>query len=257
MHHSPCLFPPGVAVVIGGSGGVGRAICEKLAAQGCDVALSYRGNHSAAEAAADAVRRHGRQALCLPLTLTDDEQLAQAFAQIRQTLGPIHTLVNAAGANIPMRYLNQIQPAQFQDVIEGDLNGFYNLLHCALPYLRESQGAIVAVSSIGLRKWPKRDALSVVPKAGIEALLQGIAKEEGRFGVRANSVQLGVIEAGIFLRLTGVDFDPTWVESARENTALKRFGQAEDVAEAVCFLASNRAAYITGQALKLDGGFSI
>lgn len=251
------LFPPGIAVVIGGSGGVGRAICEKLAEQGSDVALSYRGNREAAERAAEAVRSRGRHALSLPLSLTDFSAVEQALARIRAECGPIHTVVNAAGANIPMRYLSQIAPGQFREVIEGDLNGFFNLAQAALPHLRESAGSIVAVSSIGLRRWPKRDALSVVPKAGIESLLQGIAKEEGRFGVRANSVQLGVIEAGIFLRLNGVDFAPDWVESARENTALKRFGQAEDVAEAVCFLASRRAAYITGQSLKLDGGYSI
>jgi NAD(P)-dependent dehydrogenase (short-subunit alcohol dehydrogenase family) len=99
--------------------------------------------------------------------------------------------------------------------------------------------------------------LSVAPKAAIEALVRGIASEEGRFGIRANSVALGVIEAGIFLRLEGVDFDPEWVEAARNNTALKRFGTAEEVANAVVFLASARASYVTGQMLVLDGGYSI
>ncbi len=113
------------------------------------------------------------------------------------------------------------------------------------------------ISSIGLQRWPNRDVLSVAPKAGIEALLTGIAKEEGRFGVRANSVQLGVIEAGVFLRLKGKDFDQQWLEAARQNTALKRFGCAEDVAHAVVFLASRQATYITGQAIKIDGGYSL
>jgi NAD(P)-dependent dehydrogenase (short-subunit alcohol dehydrogenase family) len=91
------------------------------------------------------------------------------------------------------------------------------------------------------------------PKAAIEALVRGIAREEGRFGVRANSVALGVIETGIFLRLAGKDFDQEWVEAARGNTALKRFGTAEEVADAVVFLASARASYVTGQTLVLDG----
>lgn len=254
---SPLLFPRGAALVVGGSGGVGRAICEALAAQGSDVALTYRGNREAAEAAAQAVRDRGRRAQAMALSLADSEALAHCLAEVAREFGAIHTVVNAAGASIPMRYISQITPGQFRDVIDGDLNGFFNLLHAALPHLRACAGSIVAVSSIGLQRWPKRDALSVVPKAGIESLLQGVAREEGRHGVRANSVQLGVIEAGLFLRLKGVDFDPEWVAAARDNTALKRFGTAQEVAEAVCFLASRRAAYITGQVLRLDGGFSV
>lgn len=99
--------------------------------------------------------------------------------------------------------------------------------------------------------------LSVAPKAAIEALVRGIASGEGHFRIRANSVALGVIEAGIFLRLKGKDFDREWVEAARSNTALKRFGTAEEVAHAVVFLASSRASYVTGQMLVLDGGYSI
>jgi len=81
--------------------------------------------------------------------------------------------------------------------------------------------------------------------------------EEGRFGVHANSVQLGVIDAGLFHRLKGKDFDDNWVAAATENTAVKRFGTAQDIAEAVLFLASRQAAYTTGQSLCLDGGFAL
>lgn len=87
--------------------------------------------------------------------------------------------------------------------------------------------------------------------------MQGVAREEGRYGVRANSVQLGVIDAGIFHRLKGKDFDARWAAAATENTALKRFGTAQDVAEAVLFLASRQSAYTTGLSLRLDGGFAL
>jgi len=87
--------------------------------------------------------------------------------------------------------------------------------------------------------------------------MQGVAREEGRYGVRANSVQLGVIDAGIFHRLQGKDFNADWVAAAAENTALKRFGSAEDVAQAVLFLASTQSAYTTGQSICVDGGFSL
>ena len=99
--------------------------------------------------------------------------------------------------------------------------------------------------------------LSVAPKAVIDALITGLAREEGRNGIRANSVQLGIIEAGIFLRIKDTEYDERYIEAAKNNTALKRLGSAEDVSDAVIFLSSNRANYITGQTIYLDGGFRI
>ena len=87
--------------------------------------------------------------------------------------------------------------------------------------------------------------------------INGIAKEEGRNNIRANSIQLGIIEAGIFLRIKGKDYDDRYIEAAKNNTALKKLGEAQDVADAVIFLASDRAKYITGQTLYLDGGYRI
>ena len=87
--------------------------------------------------------------------------------------------------------------------------------------------------------------------------MNGVAKEEGRNNIRANSIQLGIIEAGIFLRMKGKDYDERYIEAAKKNTALKRLGSAEEVADAVIFLSSNRAKYITGQTLYLDGGYRI
>src|SRR5690606_29601569 len=97
-----------------------------------------------------------------------------------------------------------------------------------------------------LHKWPERDALSVAPKAAIEWLIQGIAKEEGRFGIRANSVAIGVIETGIFLRLwEDGTFDEAWRDAVQAGLCLKRWGKPEEVAEAVAYLASSKAGYVT------------
>ena len=251
------MFANGAAVVIGGSGGIGQAICLSLAAAGCKVALSYRNKQAAAKSLVQQIENSGGQAICLPCDTLDTPAIEHFFQEAVRQYGAIHTLVNAAGTDIPMRFISEVTPQQWTEVINADLNGCFNLIHVALPYLRQNGGSIVQISSIGLQRWPQRDLLSVAPKAGIEALLQGVAREEGRYGIRANSVQLGVIEAGIFLRLKGKDFDENWLESAKQNTALKRFGTAEDVANAVVFLASDKAAYITGQCIKMDGGYSI
>ena len=100
--------------------------------------------------------------------------------------------------------------------------------------------------------------MSVAPKAAIEALITGIAKEEGRHNIRANTVLLGVIEAGMFLELTkqGV-FDDKWVEEVQKNLALKRWGKPEEIGYAAVFLASNRAAYVTGLRIPVAGGFGL
>ena len=106
--------------------------------------------------------------------------------------------------------------------------------------------------------WVERDVMSAAPKAAIESLIVGIAKEEGRNGIRANSVLLGVIEAGMFLELSqrGV-FDGQWTEEVQKTLALKRWGKPEEVAYAAVFLASSKAAYITGHRLSVTGGYAI
>jgi NAD(P)-dependent dehydrogenase (short-subunit alcohol dehydrogenase family) len=100
------------------------------------------------------------------------------------------------------------------------------------------------------------DILSTVPKAGIEALIRGIAREEGRYQIRANSVAPGIFDGGLFLRLKE-QVKPDFVEAMRRNTALRRFGTAEEVAKVAVFLASDAAAYVTGQQLAVDGGYSV
>lgn len=251
-------FPDGVAVVFGGSGGIGSAICEKLASQGADVALTCFGQTEKAKEVASRVRGFGRRASVHKVDVTSDAGVAAFFAEVKATFGRVHTIVHAVGSSIGQPYIGQVTPEEWRRVMDADVNGFFSVVHAGLPLLREGGGSFVYISSAGLARYPTGDILSVAPKGAIEQLLRGIAKEEGRFGVRANSVALGVIEAGMFPRLVASkDLSPEWLEAARRNIALRRFGTAEEVAESVCFLASSRAAYVTGQRLMLDGGYSV
>jgi NAD(P)-dependent dehydrogenase (short-subunit alcohol dehydrogenase family) len=187
----------------------------------------------------------------------EEAEVSAIVAQAVERFGEVHTLVHAAGSDIPMRFVSEMTPAEWRGVLEADATGCFHFVRALLPHLRKSKGSVVAVTSAGLARFPSRDILSVAPKAAIEALVRALAKEEGRFGVRANSVALGVIEAGIFSRLQGGELGTEWVEAAKHNTPLRRFGTAEEVADAVVFLASTRAAYITGQTLTVDGGYSV
>jgi NAD(P)-dependent dehydrogenase (short-subunit alcohol dehydrogenase family) len=249
--------PPGAAVVFGGSGGVGRAICARLAEAGYDVALTYRTNAAAAQEVVESICAHGRRAEAHAVSADDEQAIHSLLDGAAARLGGVHAVVHAAGSDIPMRFVSEVSRAEWRRVMDADASGFFDLVRASLPHLRASRGSIVAVTSAGLTRYPSRDILSVAPKAAIEALVRAVAKEEGRFGVRANCVALGVIEAGIFQRLTGGELGKDWIAAAQRNTPLRRFGTADEVADAVQFLASSRASYVTGQTLTLDGGYSI
>ncbi|MCG8527304.1 MAG: SDR family oxidoreductase, partial [Opitutales bacterium] len=158
---------------------------------------------------------------------------------------------------IPMLFINQLSTEQWREVMNNDANGFFNIVHASLPHLRQQGGSYVVISTTGLKRWPTRDVLSVAPKAAIDALVTGIAREEGKFGIRANTVALGLIDAGLFQRLRGTEYSEEYVEAAIRNSSLKRLGTADEVADSVVFFASDRARFVTGQTLVLDGGFSL
>ncbi len=250
-------FGQGVAVVIGGSGGLGQAICLELARQGCNVALSYRNNVQAAQAVVASLQALGVQAHAFALQLSEREQVAAALQAVHQQFGRIHTVVFASGADISMVHVANIDPDEWQRTMAGDLDGFFHVVKASLPLMRaDGGGSFVAITSAGTVRHPPMDILSTVPKAGIEALVRGIAREEGRYQIRANSVAPGIVDGGLFLRLKE-QVKPEFVDAMRRNTALRRFGTAEEVAKVAVFLASDAAAYVTGQQLAVDGGYSV
>ena len=254
----PAFPTQGVAIVAGGSGGIGTAICQALAAAGADLVLTYNKNRDKAEATAAAVRALGRTAEVAQLSLEDADAVQAFIDGVAKRHTIIHSVVYAMGPLVPQKFLSAVTPAEMKQYLLGDTMACFNLIHASLLQLRRSKGSYVAIHTTALSRWATRDGLSAVPKAGVDIMMRGIAREEGRFGIRANCVALGLIEAGMFHQLRDMGhLDDNYIKAAANNVPLRRMGTAEEVADAVTFLASARASYVTGQVIRVDGGFPL
>ncbi len=252
-------FPEGAALVFGGSGGIGQGVAKTLAKAGTHVAIAYRSKKDVAESVAEEIRALGVNASTHETDVTDAEKVRATVAEVAETHGRIHTIVHGAGPLVEQVFLADLTPELWNRAIDTETKGFFNVISAGLPHFRENGGgSYVHMGSAGHLYYPAKDGLSVIPKAANEALVKGIAKEEGVHNIRANSVLIGVIDAGMFHTLSeqGV-FGQDWIDETHKMLCLKRWGEAEEVGNAVTWLASNKAAYVTGQQINVSGGFGI
>jgi len=256
---SDTLFPAGAALVFGGSGGIGSVVAKCLAEAGSDVAIAYRSKHDVAETVASEIRETGRKASTHATDVTNATKVKEAFDAAVAEHGRVHTIVFGAGPLVEQVFLSETSPELWQKALDTEAGGFFNVISAALPHMNENGGgSFVHMGSAGDKWWPAKDGLSVAPKAINEALVRGVAKEEGVNNIRANSVLIGVIDAGMFHTLSEQGaFPQAWIDETNKLLALKRWGQPEEVGHAVVYLASNNAAYVTGQQINVSGGFGV
>ncbi|MCB2088603.1 MAG: SDR family oxidoreductase [Sphingomonadaceae bacterium] len=246
----------GCVIVFGASGGIGSAITRVLALDGMPLALVCNRKRDMAEQLAAEI---GQGASVHRGDVSTPDGAAGIIAEALATHGRISGLVWAAGPLVQQHFMGQVSDEEWQRSLDIETSGFFRALRAVLPAMkRNGGGAIVHLGSAGHLRWPDRDGLSVVPKAANEALVKGIAREEGRHGIRANSVLVGVIDAGMFHELMEQgQFPDGWVEETLKALAIKRWGQAEEVGHAVSWLLSDKSAYVTGQQIAVAGGYGI
>jgi NAD(P)-dependent dehydrogenase (short-subunit alcohol dehydrogenase family) len=240
-------------------GGIGQGVAIEFGRAGSDVAICYRTKADVAERTAQAIQATGAKASIHQVDVRDRASVEAAVSEIAARHGRIHSAVWGAGPLVGQSPLAEWSDDAFRNAMETEAFGFYNATRALIPHMRaHGGGSFVHLGSAGHDWWPKLDGLSVVPKAANEALIKGIAKEEGEHEIRANSILVGVIDAGMFHELSaqGV-FDEKWIEETHKLLCLRRWGQAEDIGAAAVFLCSRRANYITGQTLSVSGGFGV
>ncbi|MDQ0510041.1 SDR family NAD(P)-dependent oxidoreductase [Ancylobacter amanitiformis] len=243
-----------LAVVTGGARGIGAAICERFAAAGAHVVVADR-DEVAAEALATRLREVGACAEALALDVTDRARVAATLAALRALHGVPHVLVNNAGIvrNAPAA---QMSVEDWSAVIDVDLHGVF---HCAQiiggAMVEEGRGSIVNVSSMcgEIVVHPQPQVAYNAAKAGVNMLTKSLAVEWARHGVRVNAVAPGYTATE--LTLTGRS-NPDWFATWLDRTPMGRLGEPREVADAVLFLASDAASFITGAVLAVDGGYT-
>jgi NAD(P)-dependent dehydrogenase (short-subunit alcohol dehydrogenase family) len=242
------------AVVVGGSRGIGRAVCTALAELVSNVAVIYRDNVEAAEGTARMIEEAGATPLLLRADVRDPGAIQASIERVHMQAGAIEILVHAAGGLSSWKSIRELTHQEWVDLIDIDLNGFFNVANSVLKIMHaQKRGSIVAISSIAARSCPPRSAQTAAAKAGLEAMIRIIAREEGKYGIRANAVSVGLTETDM-----GQDAIRHWGEAMTkriiDQSALGRIGTPEEIARVVAFLASERAGYVTGRILSVDGG---
>ena len=238
-----------VALVTGGSRGIGAAIAKRLAADGASVALTYAKDASAASAVVKEIERNGGKAIAIQADATDVEAVEAAVERTFATFGRLDVLVNNAGTAIPKPF-EDTTLEEMDRVIDINIRGVFAMTKVALKHLSDGGRIIMIGSAVGERAIAPGLVPYAATKAAVRMFTQALSRELGGRGITVNNVQPGPIDT---------DLNPAsgdWAVPQKAATALDRYGRVEEIAAMVAFVAGPEASYITGANLTVDGGMN-
>jgi NAD(P)-dependent dehydrogenase (short-subunit alcohol dehydrogenase family) len=245
----PLLLDGKIALVTGGSRGLGRALCEVLAREGADVAFNYSSDDEGARHTAAAIAAHGRRAHAARVSVLDGKGLQDMVAAVERELGPIAVLVNNAGASQVMPF-PLLEEEDWDHILDLNVKGTYLATRAVLRgMIRRRQGRIVNIGSLAGVRMIEAPVHYCTSKAAIRGFTESLAKEMGRYGVLVNCVAPGLLEEGV-----GDNLPDGKRAEYLKHCALKRPGRLAEVAELVAWVASDRNSYMNGATILLDGG---
>jgi 3-oxoacyl-[acyl-carrier protein] reductase len=236
-----------VALVTGGSRGIGAAIAKRLAADGASVAITYAKDASAASAVVKAIELDGGKAVAIQADAADVEAVKGAVEKAVATLGRLDVLVNNAGTAIPKKF-EETTLEELDRVIDINIRGVFVTTQAALKHMNDGGRIIMIGSCVGERMMTPGLVPYSATKGAVKMFTQGLSREVGSRGITVNNVQPGPIDT---------DLNPAagdWAEPQKAATALNRYGHVDEVAALVSFVAGPESAYITGANLTVDGG---
>jgi len=236
-----------IALVTGGSRGIGAAIAKRLAADGANVAITYTKGADAAAAVVKEIESAGRKAIAIQADAADSKAVQAAVQKTVETLGTLDVLVNNAGTAIPKTF-EETSVEELDRLIDINVRGTFVATQAALKHMNDGGRIIMIGSCVGERVLTPGLVPYSATKGAVKMFSQGLSREVGGRGITVNNIQPGPIDT---------DLNPAsgdWATPQKANTALNRYGHVEDVAALVAFVASPEAAYITAANLTVDGG---
>ncbi len=242
-------MPPKVALVTGASRGIGAAVAKTLAREGYAVCVNYHSQRAQAEAVVAEIERSGGKAIAAQADMGSEADIIALFSRIDASLGPVTALVNNAAVNLPNTgTAEHVSYANLMQTLAVNVGGVMLCCHEAVKRMRASGGAIVNISSEAAKFGGNRIAGYAASKGAVNTLTIGLARELAAYNIRVNAVSPGVIDTDAHAAAT-----PERLEGLKSSIPLGRLGSADEVAEAVAWLLSEKASYVSGSIISVTG----
>ena len=243
-----------VALVTGGSGGLGRVHCLSLAKAGCNIAVTGHSHLEKAEAVVEEIQAMGRKAIAVKMDVADLAEVQEGVKKVEEALGPVDILVNNAAFGIVRAVtIANMEKKDWDRDLSVNITGAFNTIKCCMPgMLERGWGRIINISSIAGTMGGFGQCSYAATKAALIGLTKTVALEGARKGVTCNALVLGVFDGGSFYEVA-----PEFRERIIKRLAMRRMGDPQELSNVLTFLASEESGYLTGEAIEVSGGASL